>query len=210
MARWGMLADIHGNRPALDRALAALRDRGAEHVAVLGDNLGRGDADACVSLVRAVADVSVLGNRDLDWHQRVGAEAADYVRGLPARAVRDGIAFSHGDRRLTPELATSGLATGFRRARRWLAEAGCGLWFFGHSHRARLWIVAGAEAEPAISFDAAGQALPARYTLPDDLGVGGACALINVGSVGLPFPGKGPASAVLYDSASRTVEFFAV
>jgi predicted phosphodiesterase len=210
VTRWGFLADIHGNLPALERALAAFRERGVERIAVLGDNLGRGDADGCVRVVRAVADVSVVGNRDLDWQHRVAPDSAAYVLGLPHVAQVDGIAFSHGDARLTRELATDDIRTGFRRARGWLAENACGVWAFGHSHRARLWTVAVTGAVPVLRFDGACDGLPARIDLSDHANVPGACTIINAGSVGLPFGGKGPASATVYDSGARTVEFFCI
>src|SRR4051794_14785756 len=91
VTRWGILSDIHGNLPALERALDGLRERGAERIAVLGDNLGRGDSAGCVKLIRAVADVSVVGNRDLDWQDRVDKETKAKVSTLPGLAVGEGI-----------------------------------------------------------------------------------------------------------------------
>lgn len=210
MTRWGFLADIHGNLPALERALAGFRERGVERIAVLGDNLGRGDSDGCIRLVRAVAHVSVVGNRDLDWQHRVGPESAAYVLSLPHVAHVDGIVFSHGDARLTRDLATNAIRTSFRRVRGWLAANVCQTWVFGHSHHARVWTIAGAGAPPVLHLDAASEALPARIALPDDSGVPGACTIINAGSVGLPFGGMGPASATVYDSDAHYVEFFPV
>lgn len=207
MTRWGILADIHGNLPALERALAVLRARDVERIAVLGDNLGHGDADACIRLVRAVADVSVVGNRDLDWQHRVSPDTAAVVLNLPRMARVEGIAFSHGDARLTRDLATDDIRTGFVRARRWLAANACGVWFFGHSHRARVWTLADATSAPVLHFDAATDALPARVELPTGSQAAGTCTIINVGSVGLPFGGKGPASAAVYDPDARYVEF---
>src|SRR5205814_638843 len=102
-----------------------LRERGAERIAVLGDNLGRGDSAGCVRLIRSIADVSVLGNRDLDWQHRVDAETRAYVLGLPRLIHVDGIAFSHGDARLTRELSTAEIRTDFARARSWLVANGC-------------------------------------------------------------------------------------
>jgi predicted phosphodiesterase len=210
VTRWGILADIHGNLPALLRALSALRERGVERIAVLGDNLGRGDSDACVALIRKAADVSVLGNRDLDWQDRVTPASAAYVLGLPRLAQIDGIAFSHGDASLTRDLATGDIRAGFRRARRWLAAHTCRVWVFGHSHHARVWTVTDEVAAPVHHHDAARDGLPARVDLSATVSVPGNLTIINAGSVGLPFGGKGPASATLYDSAAHTVEVFAV
>jgi hypothetical protein len=174
---------------------------------VLGDNLGRGDSEGCVRLIQAVAEVSIVGNRDLDWQDRVDADTRAYVLGLPRLAQADGIAISHGDARLTRDLSTGEVTTGFRRARSWLTAHGCHAWIFGHSHRARVWIVPTNEEAPRLLFDAAIDPLPATIRLPSH--DGNLCA-INAGSIGLPFPGKGPASALLYDAETRLIELFPV
>ncbi len=209
MTRWGVLSDIHGNLPALQRALAELQARGVEKIAVLGDNLGRGDSAGCVRLIREIADVSVVGNRDLDWQDRVDDVTKAYVLGLPRLAYDDGIAFSHGDSRLTRELSTAEITQEFRRAHMWLAVLEMRAWIFGHSHRARVWTVPALEQPPRLLFDAAVDPLPATIPLgetesPETL------RAINAGSVGLPFGGKGPASALVYDSGAGLVEIFSI
>jgi predicted phosphodiesterase len=207
VTRWGILSDIHGNLPALERALAEFRARGVDRIAVLGDNLGRGDSDGCVERIREAADVSVVGNRDLDWQDRVHPDTTSYVLGLPRLAQVDGIVFSHGDPRLTRELSTVEISGDFRRARAWLAERACRTWMFGHSHRARVWNIPASDEPPRLQFDAAVESLPAVVDLSDRVDSRSA---INAGSVGLPFPGKGPASALLFDSAAGRVEIFPV
>jgi predicted phosphodiesterase len=212
VTRWGLLADIHGNLPALERALAAFRAANVEKIAVLGDNLGRGDSDGCVEGIRELADVSVLGNRDLDWQNRVGADAKAYVLGLPRTVVRDGLLFTHGDAGLTPDLCSNDIRRGFTRARSAMQAADCRLWLFGHTHRARVWRISDDNPEPALLFDAAVDPLPARVQL-DAATELPASWIINVGSAGLPFPGKGPASAaILYHEVGSEswVEFFPV
>jgi predicted phosphodiesterase len=208
VSRWGVLADIHGNLPALERAIATFRERGVERIAVLGDNLGRGDSAGCVARIREVAGVSVLGNRDLDWQERVDRSTRDYVLALPRTAVVDGVAFSHGDARLTRDLSSAEIRTDFRRARAWLQAYGCRGWVFGHTHRARAWTIAEPGAESRLHVDAATDPLPVSV----DLSADGTCAdgiwIVNAGSVGLPFPGKGAASATVFDSMTGVVEFF--
>jgi predicted phosphodiesterase len=206
VTRWGILADVHGNLPALERALAELRRRNVERIAVLGDNLGRGDSDGCVELIRVAAEVSVVGNRDLDWKDRVGPLAAEYVLGLPRVATVGNLAFSHGDARLTRELSSGEIRGGFRRAGVWLLANRCRVWFFGHSHQARVWTLPGSESEPLLHVDAATDPLPATV----GLGADAALCVVNVGSVGLPFPRKGPASATVYDESAGQVELFPV
>jgi predicted phosphodiesterase len=210
MTRWGVLSDIHGNLSALERAMATFGERGVERIAVLGDNLGRGDSDGCVATIRQVAEVSVLGNRDIDWQQRVSRESADYVLGLPRIAMADGLAFSHGDARLTRDLSTSEIRTGFKRARWWMLATDCRVWFFGHSHHARVWQISEPETAPTLLFSVTTAALPALIRLPDPSAGADDLTIVNVGSVGLPFPGKGPASATVYDPTARTIELFPV
>src|SRR5215203_3669665 len=101
MARWGLISDVHGNVPALDEALRRLAEAGADRFAFLGDYLGRGDSDGCVRRIREVAHLAVLGNRDLDWQDRVGAETRAWVLQLPRVAVDGQLVIAHGDARLT-------------------------------------------------------------------------------------------------------------
>ena len=63
---WGLISDVHGNYPALESALRRLAEAGAGKLAFLGDYLGRGDSDGCVRRIREVADLAIVGNRDLD------------------------------------------------------------------------------------------------------------------------------------------------
>jgi len=208
VTRWGVLSDIHGNIRALEAALAICRDQGATRIAVLGDNLGRGDSDACVELIRQVADVSILGNRDLDWAHRVGAASREYVLALPKLAREDDFLATHGDARLSRDLSTAEIRAGFGRAHERLAVDRARVWLFGHSHHARVWALPGPAEPPHLLFDVTADGVPATIPLPrDDPATRWA---INVGSVGLPFPGKGPASLAIYDSEASTVTFLPV
>ena len=87
-ASWGLIADVHGNLPALDRALRLLEAAGAQRYAFLGDYLGRGDSDACARRIQQVATVAVVGNRDLDWQDRVAPETRAWVLGLATQRRR--------------------------------------------------------------------------------------------------------------------------
>src|SRR5205085_2122122 len=115
-------SDVHGNLPFLERAIAACRGAGAERLVYLGDLLGRGDSDGCVRLVRATAALSVVGNRDLDWAERVGPASRAYVLGLPRLAEASDFLAVHGDARLTPALGSAELRRGFERTFRHLSE----------------------------------------------------------------------------------------
>src|SRR5579859_2736289 len=131
---WGLVADVHGNYPALDEALSILARAGAQRLAFLGDYLGRGDADRCVEVIRHVADVAILGNRDLDWQDRVSAASRAWVLGLPRRASVGPLLVSHGDARLTPTLGTNQIGRDFLGALTEMERIQARVWAFGHSH----------------------------------------------------------------------------
>jgi predicted phosphodiesterase len=184
---WGLISDVHGNLSALEEALRVLEAARASRLAFLGDYLGRGDAEACVQLIRQTGEVAIVGNRDLDWQNRVSADAKAWVLGLP-RAARIGpLLLTHGDARLTPALCTAQIARDFLAAWREMEQARAQVWAFGHSHFARTWrkdhVDRAAEqiGTPDVGIDPA-----YRY-------------FVNVGTTGLPFAGKGGPSVVLVD-----------
>jgi predicted phosphodiesterase len=193
MPVWGLVSDVHGNLAALEKALSVLTAVGVERFAFLGDYLGRGDSDGCVRRIREVADVAIVGNRDLDWQDRVSAESRDWVLGLPRTAQRGLLLLSHGDSRLTPALSTAQIGRDFARTWPVLEAEGARVWAFGHSHFARTWrkASAGDAAENVIGI---GEAMDVeRYAY-----------FVNVGTTGLPFPGKGgPSVAVVDFKAAR-------
>jgi predicted phosphodiesterase len=187
---WGLLSDVHGNLAALETGLEVLRAAGAERIACLGDMLGRGEPDACVRRIREVAQVVLVGNRDLDWSSRVEPETGAWIGTLPRQVAVDGLLLSHGDGRLTPALGTTQIGRGFDRARVALDRAGAWCWAFGHSHHARTWRQSSPTAAAAqvsgleVAFDLAEPDV--RYFL-------------NVGTTGLPFGGKGGPSVAVID-----------
>ncbi len=184
---WGLISDVHGNLPALEAALSTLTIAGAQRLAFLGDYLGRGDSDQCVRRIRQVADVAIVGNRDLDWQERVSAESKAWVLGLPRVVSVGPLLLTHGDARLTPRLGTTQIARGFGRAFAEMERCGARVWAFGHSHHARLWRKASAnDSTEQIGRDVAPIEEGFRYFL-------------NVGTTGLPFGGKGGASVALVD-----------
>jgi predicted phosphodiesterase len=190
---WGLVADVHGNRPALEAALDRLRQAGATRLAFLGDYLGRGDPDWCAAHIRSVADLAVVGNRDLDWQDRVAPRTRAWVLSLPRVAQSGRLLVAHGDARLTPRLSTGDIKRDFLRAWQVLVEQDAAVFAFGHSHQARLWRKAAptAPAEP-ITAQVAALDPQSRYFL-------------NVGTTGLPFPGKGGPSVALVDFAAGRI-----
>ncbi len=190
---WGLISDVHGNAPALEEAIQKLRDAGATKLAFLGDYLGRGDSDACIALIRQVADIAIVGNRDLDWQERVSPASKDFVLGLPRIAQAGELLVTHGDARLTPSLSTNQIGRDFARVWPELEQRNARIWAFGHSHHARVWQrradVATVELvqDGCVRIDA------------------GARFCVNVGTTGLPFPGKGGPSVALVDLANREI-----
>jgi len=179
---WGLISDIHGNLPALELALQLLDDAGARKLAFLGDYLGRGDSEGCVQRIRGVADIAIVGNRDLDWQDRVSSATRAYVLTLPRIEQAGRLLVSHGDSRLTPALSTSQIARGFVRVWPEMEQRHAQIWAFGHSHHARVWRN-GAQVSECD-----------RVPIDDD-----ALYCLNVGTTGLPFPGKSEPSVAVVD-----------
>ena len=183
---WGLVSDVHGNLPALEEALRVLKAGGVTRLAFLGDYLGRGDSDGCVRCIRQVADVAVLGNRDLDWKDRVGEDTRAWVLQLPRQAQVSELVVAHGDPRLTPEFSTAQINKAFGRAWAGLEMRDASVLAFGHSHNARTWRKRAPDQPPEL-MDGSVELEPGwRY-------------FVNVGTTGLPFPGKGGPSVARLD-----------
>ncbi|HEX8967856.1 MAG TPA: metallophosphoesterase family protein [Chloroflexota bacterium] len=186
---WGLISDVHGNYAALVEALRVLQSAGVRKLAFLGDYLGRGESDRCVDCIRRVADLAIVGNRDLDWQDRVSAASRAWVLGLPRLASTGRLLISHGDARLTPRLSTGQIGRDFVRAWPALVEYDARVWAFGHSHHARVWRkTSAAELAQPLAGQIVRMQADGRYC-------------VNVGSAGLPFPGKGGASVAVVDFA---------
>jgi len=190
---WGLVADVHGNLTALEEALDTLHGLGATRLAFLGDYLGRGNSDACVRRIRAVADLAVVGNRDLDWQDRVAPETRAWVLGLPATASDGELLVAHGDARLARGLGTNQIARQFAEAWREMEARDAQVFAFGHSHFARVW-------RKASASDSAEQMTANEIDLE-----AGFRYFLNVGTTGLPFPGKGGPGVALVDFERRAI-----
>jgi predicted phosphodiesterase len=115
--RYGVLADIHGNLPALEEALARLRRLGVDRYLVAGDLVGYGPfPNECVAAVAELGGTTVAGNHDLialgrlsderciplarrslAWTREVlSDDSKAYLDGLPLRAEADGVVLAHG------------------------------------------------------------------------------------------------------------------
>lgn len=178
MALYGVLGDIHGNREALEAALAALEARGIERLLCVGDLVGyNADPDACVELLRRRGAVSIAGNHDLIGTGRLGfercsnkamhslkrtrrrlsSEVADYLRALPShQSIEGDVLLTHGGVRDVQQYMT--------RPRHVLENVeylrhdfpGSRICFFGHTHEQRVFEVARTSAGSEVAEPFAG------------------------------------------------------
>ncbi len=165
MALYGVLGDIHGNREALEAALAAFEARGVQRLLCVGDIVGyNADGDVCVEMLRRREALSIAGNHDLIGTGRLGFErcsnkamhslrrtrrelCAATVReleSLPAsRRIGDRVVLVHGGVRDVQQYMTQPRHVAQNAA--YLREdfPGACLCFFGHTHEQRVYEVDG-------------------------------------------------------------------
>jgi diadenosine tetraphosphatase ApaH/serine/threonine PP2A family protein phosphatase len=112
-----LISDIHGNLPALENALSAIRQEKVDAVYCLGDIVGYGASpNECVALLRSASIPCILGNHDaaaigdksleymnpharmaIEWTtETLTAEHLDFLRSLPLhREIEDLILLVH-------------------------------------------------------------------------------------------------------------------
>ncbi len=191
MTVWAFVSDVHGNLPALKAAERLARSRGADRFVSLGDVIGRGDPAGCVGWVRDQAAIAIVGNRDLDYLGRVPPDLQAVVLSWSHEACASDFLVSHGDPKLHRALSSAAERDGFHRVAALLAERGARVWLFGHTHRSRCWEL---EHERARPLDPASVALrPGRRYV------------VNVGTTGLPLPGRGGPAFALYDDEAGVI-----
>ncbi|HEX6155559.1 MAG TPA: metallophosphoesterase family protein [Burkholderiales bacterium] len=220
MARYGLIADIHGNREALAAALGALDARGAERIVCLGDIVGyNADPDECVALVRKRCSVAIAGNHELiglgrlDFkrcsnnaeyalrrtRRTLGKDAAAYLKNLPnTHVLEPGIVLVHGGVRDVQQYMAN--PAHIQENARYLAAdfPGARVCFFGHSHEQRVYEVTAAGVQE-VAID--GQ-VPLRKENT---------YFVNPGSVDASRKNRHKlAECALFDSAFSTVEFLRV
>ena len=165
MAVYGVIADIHGNREALDAALAALDRRGVRRLACLGDVVGyNADPDECVAMLRERRAACIAGNHDLiglgrlDFRRcsnkaeyslkrtrrELAPASAAWLGGLPrSHVLEEGVLLVHGGvRDVQQYMATP---AHIRQNLEYLRAdfPGARLCFFGHSHEQKVYEVEG-------------------------------------------------------------------
>jgi predicted phosphodiesterase len=115
--RYGVLADVHANLPALEAALGVLAAEGIERLLCAGDIVGYGPwPDACLSRLEEAGAAVVAGNHDLivtgalpltrtsplarrtlEWtREEVGPATRDALAALPLELVEGGVVITHG------------------------------------------------------------------------------------------------------------------
>ena len=165
MAIYGVLGDIHGNREALDAALAQLDCLRLDHIVCVGDIVGyNADPDDCVNILRERGITCITGNHDLIGTGELGfercsnkamhslkrtrrtlsADSAAWLRALPShRVLEERFLLTHGGVRDVQQYMT--------RPRHFLENVvylrqdfpGIRICFFGHTHEQRVFEIDG-------------------------------------------------------------------
>jgi diadenosine tetraphosphatase ApaH/serine/threonine PP2A family protein phosphatase len=208
--RIAVLSDIHGNLPALEAVLTALRPYDA--IWQLGDIVGYGpEPDEVVARLKAGAATGVRGNHDaaaigeLDtdafnsdartavrWTAgRISDATKAWLQALPETATEGDFTLAHG----SPRDPTWEYLLTAAAARANLAVMTTPHAFIGHTH------------VPLVFREDDGRV---EMLAPDDhsiLEIDGRRTLLNPGSVGQPRDGDPRASAALFDTQAHTVEW---
>lgn len=164
--RYGVLADIHGNLPALRTAVARLRAEGVDRFLCAGDLVGYGPfPNECIELVASLEPVAVHGNHDLialghlsderciplaraslAWtRRRLSRSAREWLDALPPRATVDGLVVAHGSLDDPQCYVRDGAAAARELARLQATSPHARVLILGHTHLARAW---GPRGEP--------------------------------------------------------------
>ncbi|MEA2676637.1 MAG: hypothetical protein QOJ81_778 [Chloroflexota bacterium] len=211
--RIAVLSDIHGNLPALEAVLAALKPYDA--VWQMGDIVGYGpQPDEVVARLMAEGATGVRGNHDsaaiglldtdafnddaraaVEWTaDRISPKTRDWLAALPVRAENEPFTLVHGSPRdPTWEYVYS---AGVARANMPLFETTHCL--VGHTHVPLVFRQRGAKVE--------GVHVKEGMTMP----LGTDRLVINPGSVGQPRDGDPRASALLIDTVAATLKWHRV
>jgi len=175
MALYGVLGDIHGNREALEAAIACLDARGVDRIVCVGDLVGyNADGDACVALLRGRGAISIAGNHDLIGTGKLGFErcsnkamhslkrtrrtlgntTVEYLRALPSHhRLEPAVLLTHGGVRDVQQYMTS--EAHIRQNAEFLRAdfPGARLCLFGHSHEQKIYEVDGQDVREVPQVD---------------------------------------------------------
>jgi predicted phosphodiesterase len=175
MALYGVVADIHGNREALEAVLAALQRRGIRHLLCLGDVVGyNADPDECAQMLRGRGALSIAGNHDLIGTGRLGfercsnkamyslkrtrrllgRETGEWLVTLPPhRVIESNVVMVHGGVRDVQQYMTT--EAHIRQNAEFLRAdfPGARLCMFGHSHEQKIYEVDGNDVREVPQMD---------------------------------------------------------
>ncbi len=210
-----VLADVHGNLPALEAVLDDARRRGADGYLFLGDAVGYGPQPA--ECVRRLAElpraVLVRGNHDhavatgrLDWGMNslarecaqwtldaLGPQELRWLGELPVEHLDEGWMAVHGAPRDPHRFLAYVYELTYEDNLRWLRDHSVALRFHGHTH------VQLVHAEQASG--------PAKLAGHRTVELRPRCHyLVNPGSVGQPRDGDPRAAYALWHRTSGSVE----
>lgn len=207
--RYGIISDIHGNLPALESVLAALKSQKIDFYLCLGDVVGYGASpEECVMSVEQNAQVCLSGNHEwavlnkldtavfnddareaVDWTRtRLSAQAKERIAQWPLTYKNDELMAVHGTLQ-NPEQFMYLMYTG--QARDFFALMDRPICFVGHTH------------VPVVISESHGQvaALPSgEYEIDPQNRY-----IVNVGSVGQPRDGNPLPAFCVYDSQTKHV-----
>jgi predicted phosphodiesterase len=140
----GLMSDNHGQTAVLNRAIGALRERGADvlvHLGDFGDSLHRESLTAIVETLKNNHVLVVKGNNDYIAEKRLESGNGHlsalytYLHDLPIRIISADLCFAHSlpfdSIRSFYEPIDDGSA---ERAARLFREITCRILFCGHSH----------------------------------------------------------------------------
>ncbi len=212
--RYAVLADIHGNLPALEAVLADLVRHETDDVLCLGDLVGYGPfPNECIAAIERLSGPVVAGNHDLialgvlsdarcirvarrtlNWTRIALTPASrDFLAGLPGRADADGgVVLCHGtlddpqEYLTTPTQATDNLAR---------IGAAADILLVGHTHR-------------PLAIGADGRVLSASPA--GELAFGREAVVLNPGAVGQVRGGPLVARYLTLDTDERVAHFHQV
>jgi predicted phosphodiesterase len=220
MARYGVLADIHGNREALAAAVAALESRGVDKLICLGDVVGyNADPDECVAMLRAKRVQCIAGNHDLISLRQLDFSRCSLkamyslkrTRSLLSPASRQYLATLPSSLLLEKSIAL--VHGGVRDVQQYMKAAGhiaenaaylredfptARICFFGHSHEQRIWEATGDTVHAVAADGPTALRFPSLY-------------FVNPGSVDAARKREHKlAECAIFDSGAWTIEFLRV
>ena len=214
--RIGLISDVHGNLPALEAALAALRRERCERLVCAGDLVGYGPfPNECVSLVSEARALCVAGNHDLmaidrlddpragalaretlAWTRTVLDPAARaYLEALPPSAEAVGVLIAHGSLD-DPTVYVQSDRAGAELARLGSERPEASLLVLGHTHT------------PLAHGQRRGTLLEGRGG--DVVVEAGERLLVNPGSVGQPREWRPLVRFAVIDLGARVVHYHAL